>query len=55
MKIWQIPRSDRKERCNKCLEVIKRGQFKIKVASGLRFNYVCYKCYKENEPVPQVF
>lgn len=46
LKIWQIPRSDTRERCNKCLFVLKEKQWKTRMKHHtlFRFPYLCKKC-----------
>jgi len=45
-KIWEIPRSDKKDRCGKCLITYRKGQFryKRKELKGYRYEAVCAKC-----------
>lgn len=44
---WDIPRSDKKQRCPQCLEVIRKGQFShyTKKYLGYRWTRICEKCF----------
>lgn len=43
-KIWQIPYSDKRDRCASCLVVLRKLKFKSKEYNGYRFTNVCEKC-----------
>lgn len=45
LEIWQIKRSDKRDRCAVCLLPFRKGQFKLKSKEfrGYRFSNVCYK------------
>jgi hypothetical protein len=46
MNIWDIPHSDKRERCRVCLKVLKNPNFNSLTRSKLlRFTEVCRVCY----------
>lgn len=49
IKTWEIPRSDKRNRCGICLKPFKKGQFRYinKKINGYRFNRACIKCRNE--------
>lgn len=51
LEYWDIPRSDKRERCAKCLRVFKREERKIKSKehSGYRFDRVGLCCNVIND------
>ena len=46
MKIWQIKRTDKKERCCRCLKPLKGNKWKDPEFKGYRFEYVGVCCRK---------
>lgn len=54
-KIWDIPRSDLRDRCGKCLNTFGLSlKFKCRELKGSRYPKMCYTCkektYNNNEP-----
>lgn len=54
IKIWQIPRTDTRDRCGRCLKafVIRRKKslsYYSKELKGSRFPRVCYNCKNGTE------
>lgn len=49
---WQIPRSDKRERCGECFVIFKKFQPRHKRPGkdlGYRFPNLCMRCYKKIE------
>lgn len=48
MKSWQVPRSDKRDRCGKCFKILhfKDNRFRDKRLLNYRFPTVCTSCRK---------
>lgn len=52
LNIWDIKRSDKRDRCMDCLKPFRKGQIKKKCASVVyRFPNKCYACFYKNKVI----
>lgn len=45
--IWNIPRTDKRERCAKCLKVLKEIGYRSGLSTMMRFTKICGLCAPE--------